>query len=61
MLQIFNIPFETAYSGEIALTKIKEKFENSNCCRMHTIIFMDIEMPVKDGYSTCRDIKNYLE
>ena len=36
-------------------------FEESKCCKSFKIIFMDIEMPVKNGLETSLEIKKFFE
>ncbi|KAL4438314.1 hypothetical protein ABPG74_009737 [Tetrahymena malaccensis] len=48
-----------ANSGIEAINKVQEKFEKSSCCKQHKLIFMDIDMPIKNGYQTTKEILNY--
>ncbi len=43
---------DTASNGQIAIEKVVRKFESieSECCLFYKLIFMDLSMPVKDGY-----------
>lgn len=55
-LRMLGFPSDKATSGVIAVNKIKEKYQESDCCKNYSLIFMDIDMPIKDGYETTKDI-----
>lgn len=64
-----NLPFKLAIDyvdrGEKALSKIKEFYENSVCnlelkCFSYKCIFMDYDMPNKNGVETMREINEYF-
>ena len=59
MLEVYKFKIESAYHGEEAIEKIQKLYESSDCCRTYKIIFMDIEMPIMDGYETCDMIFDY--
>ena len=44
-----NIHIDESYDGNSALLKFKEK--------NYDFVFMDLHMPVKDGYETAREMK----
>lgn len=61
-LESFNFRIESANDGDEAIKMVEEMFEEKkNCCQMYKIIFMDIEMPGKNGYETSIEIKNFLK
>ena len=35
--------------------------QNNNCCKSYKLIFMDLSMPIKDGFQTTKEIYNYLK
>ncbi len=55
MLKLLNLKFESANSGIMALSIIKNRFKSS-CCKNFMFIFMDIDMPIMDGIETCSKI-----
>ncbi|CAD8109373.1 unnamed protein product [Paramecium sonneborni] len=59
LLQQHKVKMDSAYNGQQAIEKIKEKL-NSPCCKTYKLIFMDIEMPVKNGYQASKDITEIL-
>ena len=60
-LQEFKVKLEKAYNGEEAIEKVKNQYFNSKCCKSFQLIFMDIEMPEKNGLEACREIINFFE
>lgn len=48
LLKKYHLKVDLAHEGEEAVAKVKEKFEKSKT--LYKIIFMDIQMPVKDGF-----------
>lgn len=50
---------DTASMGEAALINVKEKLK-SRCCKFYKFIFMDLVMPVMDGFETSKKIKETL-
>lgn len=56
LLDSFQFRVAKAYNGEIAINMIKEKAK-SNCCNAFLIVFMDCDMPVKDGFETTKELR----
>ena len=56
MLESFQFRVAKAYNGEIAINLIKEKAKNE-CCNAFQIVFMDCDMPVKDGFEATKDLR----
>ncbi|CAD8121741.1 unnamed protein product [Paramecium sonneborni] len=52
ILNNFKIQSESAYDGNQAIEKVSERIRNSQCCLSYRIIFMDLEMPGKNGFQT---------
>ncbi|CAD8116531.1 unnamed protein product [Paramecium sonneborni] len=59
LLQQHKVKMDSAYNGQQAIEKIKQKL-NSLCCKTYKLIFMDIEMPIKNGYQASQDITEIL-
>ena len=55
-LQIYGLPIETAYHGDIAIERVKNRWESESCCQSYKLIFMDIEMPQKNGLEAAEEI-----
>lgn len=56
-LQRIGIKSDSALNGIEGVKKIKEKI-HSSCCNFYKIIFLDVEMPFKDGVDTMKEIKD---
>lgn len=62
----FKLTIDTANSGEEALEKIRKFYENSRCslefkCYSYKCIFLDYDMPNKNGVETMNDINEYFK
>lgn len=41
---------------------VQEKLNNpNNCCKLYKVIFMDIDMPIKNGYQTTQEVISYFK
>jgi aminomethyltransferase len=56
LLSSYGIPIEIALSGKKALEAIEKQFKTGHC-KTYKLIFMDIDMPIMDGYETCSHIQ----
>ncbi|CAD8188799.1 unnamed protein product [Paramecium pentaurelia] len=54
-----KIKMESAYNGEQAIQMIKRRLDQ-NCCKTYKLIFMDIEMPIINGYQASKEITAIL-
>lgn len=66
MIEQFNLKIEKVLSGDEAIEKIKGFYERSSCsktfkCFSFKCIFMDIDMPFKDGIQTTKEIIEYFK
>lgn len=59
LLKKVGILADTSLSANDALSKMKNIFENNFCCKFYTFIFLDIEMPEKDGLQCYDEIIEY--
>ncbi|CAD8189936.1 unnamed protein product [Paramecium octaurelia] len=59
LLQVYEWKAESAYDGDSAIRKVKQKLQNT-CCRVYRLIFMDIEMPGKNGFVVSSEISEIL-
>lgn len=57
LLESLQFRVATAHNGEIAINIVKEKAKNS-CCNSFMIVFMDCDMPVKDGFETTKELRS---
>ena len=58
LLRRYSLKVDLAHDGQEAIDKVREKYENSD--NLYKIIFMDIQMPIKDGFQATREIRKYL-
>ncbi|KAL4461537.1 hypothetical protein ABPG74_016161 [Tetrahymena malaccensis] len=56
----YHFKYTTASDGNLALQEIANIYQ-FNCCQAPKIIFMDIEMPIKDGYETSKEIIQFYK
>lgn len=57
-----EISYETAFNGKQAYDLLTER-ENSRCgesCKNFSLVFLDTEMPIMDGYDTATQIKEAM-
>lgn len=64
-LESFSLKIDTADNGENTIIKVKDLFENSKCkdkndkCKVYKCIFMDLDMPFKDGFQASIEILEF--
>ncbi|CAK66996.1 unnamed protein product (macronuclear) [Paramecium tetraurelia] len=60
LLQNYGYKADSAYDGDSAIKKVRQRQQNI-CCKAYKIIFMDIEMPGKNGFTTSSEISKLLQ
>ena len=60
LIQSYGLKYEEAYNGKLAEEKIYRKKKCCKNCNLYSIIFMDCNMPVQDGYQTALQIKKQM-
>ena len=60
ILKKMNLYFDSALSCDEAIEKIGD-FYKRNCCKHYKVIFLDIEMPFKDGFQTYKEITEFYD
>ncbi|EAR83219.2 ATPase, histidine kinase-, DNA gyrase B (macronuclear) [Tetrahymena thermophila SB210] len=55
-LKMYGFITDRATSGMAAIQLVRNKLEINTCCNLYLLIFMDIDMPVKNGYETTSEI-----
>ena len=59
-LKKFGMPCDSAINGKIAIQTILRMHEN-NCCKIFKYIFLDLEMPGKNGLVIYEEISEYYK
>ncbi|EAS02189.2 ATPase, histidine kinase-, DNA gyrase B (macronuclear) [Tetrahymena thermophila SB210] len=60
MLQSCNLEADQAMNGQEAIDKVIQSFTSQCTCRNgYKLIFMDIDMPIKNGYEATQEILKY--
>ncbi|KAL4466677.1 hypothetical protein ABPG72_016794 [Tetrahymena utriculariae] len=60
-LKMYGFITDRATSGMAAIQIVKNKLEINTCCSLYQLIFMDIDMPVKNGYETTYEILQFYK
>lgn len=59
-LEEFKFRVEACFSGQEAIDKVKNLWADNECCRKYQLIFMDVEMPVKNGIQATFEIIEFF-
>ncbi|KAL4485389.1 hypothetical protein ABPG72_008257 [Tetrahymena utriculariae] len=60
-LKQYSFKVDTASSGILGQQKVIQKHETDSCCKEYVIIFMDLDMPVQNGFQTTINILDYYK
>ncbi|EAS07038.2 ATPase, histidine kinase-, DNA gyrase B (macronuclear) [Tetrahymena thermophila SB210] len=60
-LKPYNIYVDKANNGFLALQKVQARYYSNQCCQNYQLIFMDIDMPVKNGYQAAQEINLFFK
>ena len=52
---------DSAFNGLEAVNKVKDRSKNTCCTKFFKFIFMDVNMPIMDGYAASAEIKRFLK
>ncbi|KAL4470271.1 hypothetical protein ABPG74_011882 [Tetrahymena malaccensis] len=56
LLRQYHQKVDKANSGFVAIDLVQKRLRNLECCQAYKLIFMDIDMPVKNGHQTSKEI-----
>lgn len=60
LLEGLHFKVDSCFSGQEAIVKVQKNYEENNCCPFYGIIFMDVEMPSKNGKEATKEILEFL-
>lgn len=52
LLAKYKIQADIANSGDRGISLVEKRIKSNFCCPKYKVIFMDIDMPGKNGYET---------
>ncbi|KAL4502369.1 hypothetical protein ABPG72_011956 [Tetrahymena utriculariae] len=56
LLRQYHLKVDKANSAFVAINLVQKRLTNLECCQAYKLIFMDIDMPVKNGHQTSKEI-----
>lgn len=56
-----QLNWDSAFNGLEAVNKVKERYNKTCCTKYYKFIFMDVNMPIMDGYAASSEIKKFLK
>ncbi|EAR86986.2 ATPase, histidine kinase-, DNA gyrase B (macronuclear) [Tetrahymena thermophila SB210] len=59
-LKTYGFKIDQAQNGQKAVELVEKRYYENTCCKSYKLIFMDIEMPIKNGYEATQDIRNFF-
>ncbi|CAD8070792.1 unnamed protein product [Paramecium sonneborni] len=60
LLKKFKVKTDSAYNGDSAIELVEQRLQQK-CCQTYRLIFMDIEMPQKNGFQASSEISQKLK
>lgn len=60
-LESFNFKIDSANDGEEAVKQVADFKSTYQCCHCYQAIFMDLEMPGKNGYQASKEIREFFK
>ncbi|KAL4474165.1 hypothetical protein ABPG72_002890 [Tetrahymena utriculariae] len=60
-LKPYNLQVDKANNGLVALEKVQARYYSNDCCQKYQLIFMDIDMPIKNGYQAAQEINLFFK
>ncbi|CAD8090623.1 unnamed protein product [Paramecium sonneborni] len=60
LLKKFKLKTDSAYNGDSAIELVEQRLKQK-CCQTYRLIFMDIEMPQKNGFQASSEISQKLK
>jgi len=65
ILKSLSLSYKSCFNGQEAVSEVIERSQAKLCgssnCRNFNLIFMDCNMPIKNGFEAAKDIKHYLQ
>ncbi|EAS03288.2 response regulator receiver domain protein (macronuclear) [Tetrahymena thermophila SB210] len=59
LLKRYQMKVDLAHDGQEAVNKVQEKYQKQK--ETYQIIFMDIQMPIMDGFQATKEIRKFLQ
>lgn len=60
LLKSFGVESVGVVSGDAAIKEVLRNEGHSECCKNYVIIFMDIEMPIMNGFDTAKELRRLM-
>lgn len=60
LIKRIGLSSDSSFSADDGIKRIKDLYE-LGCCRCYKFIFLDIEMPIKNGFEAYEEMQKYFE